>query len=46
MRSAPPTVPGVPTANSNPASDRRNASCTTDDSGTPAPTQKLCASSS
>ena len=46
MRSAPPTVPGVPTANSSPASERRNASCTTDDSGTPAPTQNRPASSS
>ena len=46
MRNAPPTVPGVPTANSNPASERRNASCTTDDSSTPAPTQKRFASSS
>ena len=37
MAMAPPTVPGVPTANSRPASERLKASCTTADSITPAP---------
>ena len=46
MRSAPPIVPGVPTANSSPASERWNASCTTEERSTPAPAQKRFASAS
>ena len=40
MRRAPPTVPGVPTANSKPPKLRRKASCTTEESVAPAPTMK------
>ena len=45
IETAPPTVPGMPTANSRPDSPRSNASVTMRWSTAPAPTCKRCSSS-